>query len=320
MKLIIQIPCFNEEHTLRTTLSSLPRELPGVDKIEWLVIDDGSTDKTVEVAFAHGVDHIVQLSRNQGLAQSFMAGIEACLKAGADIIVNTDADNQYCASDIPNLINPILSGKAEIVIGSRPIDNIEHFSFTKKLLQKLGSWIVRLLSKTDISDVSSGFRAISRSAAMQMNVFSEYTYTHEMIIQAGQKNMAILSVPIRINDPLRQSRLFGNVLIYILKSFITIIRIFIIYCPFPLFAIPGLISFSSGFLIGMRFLYYFFYGPGTGRTQSLILAALLMGTGFFLFVVGIILDSISANRKMLEDLKWRIRHYEAQWFSKLNRN
>jgi len=232
MKLIIQIPCYNEEKTLPITLSALPREVPGIDTVEWLVINDGSTDKTAEVARAHGVDQVVSLPRNQGLAKAFLAGLETSLQAGADIIVNTDADNQYCAEDIPKLIDPILSGKAEIVVGTRSISEIEHFSPTKKILQKVGSWVVRLASKTDLPDAPSGFRAMSRNAAKRLNVFNEYTYTLETIIQSGQKNMAITSVPIRVNDTLRSSRLIKGMPSYVVRSISTIVRIFVVYKPF----------------------------------------------------------------------------------------
>lgn len=304
-KLIIQIPCYNEESTLGITLSGLPREIPGIDVVEWLIIDDGSTDGTVEVARAHGVDHIILLPRNQGLARGFMAGLEACLQAGADIIVNTDADNQYCADDIGELIKPILSGSAEIVVGTRPIDDIEHFSLVKKCLQKLGSWAVRLASKTDIPDAPSGFRAMSREAAMRINVFDEYTYTLETIIQAGQKSMAITSVPVRTNENLRPSRLVKGIPSYIKRSVFTIIRIFMTYRSFRFFAIPGVISFILGIFLGMRFLFFYFIGQGSGHIQSVILAALLSGTGFFLCITGLLADLISVNRKLLEEIKWR---------------
>jgi glycosyltransferase involved in cell wall biosynthesis len=307
IKLIIQIPCYNEEGTLGVTLSSLPHKIPGVDVIERLIIDDGSTDRTVEVAISHDVEHLVRFPVNQGLAKAFMAGLEACLKAGADIIVNLDADNQYCADDIPKLIEPIMSGKAEIVVGARPISDIKHFSTTKKYLQKIGSWIVRLVSKTDIPDVPSGFRAISREAAMKINVFNEYTYTLETIIQAGQKNMAITSVPVRINEDLRPSRLIKSVTSYIIQSFMTIIRIFMAYRAFTFFAIPGAIFFSLGILIGLRFLYFYFVEGGTGHIQSLILANLLIGTGFFLSVAGLLADLVSVNRKLLEKIDWRVQ-------------
>lgn len=310
MKLIVQIPCYNEEDTIGLSLSTLPRKLNGIDVIEWLIIDDGSTDRTVEVAIGHGVDHVVRLTRNQGLAKAFMAGIEACLEAGADIIVNTDADNQYCADDIPKLIEPILSGKAEIVVGARPVDDIKHFSSIKKYLQKIGSWTVRLASMTDIPDATSGFRAMSRTAAMRLNVFDSYTYTLETIIQAGQKGLAITSVPVRINKNLRLSRLIKDIPDYVMRSILTIIRIFMTYRPFRFFAVPGVISFTLGMLISFRFLYFYFTGNGSGHVQSLILAALLMGTGFFLSVVGLLADLISVNRKLLEKLDWQMKKIE----------
>jgi glycosyltransferase involved in cell wall biosynthesis len=237
-KLIIQIPCFNEEKALPVTLKELPRELPGISKIEWLIIDDGSTDRTVEVAKELGVDHVVRLINHQGLAKGFMAGLQACIDNGADIIVNTDADNQYYAGDIPKLIQPILDGKAEIVVGARPISEIKHFSPLKKLFQKWGSWMVRKVSHTDVEDAPSGFRAISREAAMHLHVFSEYTYTLETIIQAGQKGMAIISVPVRTNDFLRKSRLIHSIPAYLARSSNTILRIFMTYQPLEFFRIP----------------------------------------------------------------------------------
>jgi len=309
-KLIIQIPCYNEEATIGVTLSGLPRELPGTDKVEWLIIDDGSTDKTIEVALAHNVDYVVKLPRNQGLAKGFLAGLEASLKAGADIIVNMDADNQYCAEDIPKLIEPILSGKSEIVVGARPISKIEHFSVIKKFLQKLGSLVVRLASKTDIPDAPSGFRAMSRHAAKQINVFNDFTYTLETIIQAGQKNMAITSVPVRTNKDLRPSRLFKSKLSYIRRSISTIIRVFMTYNPFVFFMVPGASSFFVGFILGVRFLFFKFSGQGSGHIQSLILSSLLMGSGFFLIIMGLLADLISVNRKLLEKTNWRISQLE----------
>ncbi|MEW6602608.1 MAG: glycosyltransferase family 2 protein [Nitrospirota bacterium] len=309
-KLIIQIPCYNEELSLPITLSHLPRHLPGVSIVEWLIIDDGSTDKTVDVALAHGVDHVVRLPKHQGLSRAFVAGVEASLEAGADIIVNTDADNQYCADDIPRLIEPILAGKAEFVIGARPIDNIESFSLIKKSLQKMGSWVVRLASKTDIPDAPSGFRAISRTAAMQLNVFNEYTYTLETIIQAGQKNMAITWLPIRTNTDLRPSRLFKDIPFYVRQSMLTIIRIFMTYRPLLFFIFPGAVSFAAGFLIGLRFLYSYFTGNGSGHVQSLILASILLVTGIFLSIVGLLADLISVNRKLLENINWRVQKIE----------
>ncbi len=309
-KLIIQIPCYNEEATLGVTLSALPRAVPGVDLVEWLIVDDGSTDKTIEVAKSYGVDHIVSLPRHQGLAKAFMAGLEGSFRGGADIIVNTDADNQYCADDIPKLIAPILQGKAEIVVGVRPIGEIRHFSPLKKFLQKLGSWIVRVASNTDIPDAPSGFRAMSRNAAMQLHVFNEYTYTLETIIQAGQKGMAITSVPVRTNAYLRPSRLVKSIPGYIQRQIFTILRIFMTYRPFQFFAVPGAILFGLGMLISLRFVYFFLATGGVGHVQSLILSALLMGTGFFLGIVGLLADLISVNRKLLERLDGQVQKIE----------
>jgi len=306
-KLIIQIPCFNEEATLGITLSSLPRILPGVDLVEWLIVNDGSTDRTVEVAKAHGVDHIVNFTHNRGLAKAFMAGLEACLKAGADIIVNTDADNQYCADDISKLIEPILLRKAEIVIGIRPISRIQNFSPTKRFLQKLGSWIVRIFSNTDIPDVTSGFRAITRDAAIKLNVFDEYTYTLEMIIQAGHKGIAITSVPVRTNEYLRPSRLIKSIPSYMRQSIFTILRIFMVYRPLRFFMILGSIPFSLGFLLGVRWLVRFLgVTPGL-HLPSLILASILILIGFQLWMFGLVADLMAVNRKMLEDIQLQTR-------------
>lgn len=311
-KLIIQIPCYNEEATLGIALSDLPRHIPGISRVEWLVINDGSKDKTVEVAKSFGVDHIINLSHNQGLAKAFMTGIEACLIAGADIIVNTDADNQYCADDIPKLIEPILSGRAEIVIGTRPISKIKHFSPIKKVLQKLGSWVVRLASNTDIPDAPSGFRAISREAAMQLNVFNEYTYTLEMIIQAGQKGIAITSVPIRTNKYLRPSRLVKSISAYVQRSLFTILRIFMTYQPLRFFTILGSIPFTIGFMLGVRWLLLFFSGTTRTRLPSLILAAILIIIGVQLWLFGLVADLMAVNRKMLEEIQLRMRRAEIE--------
>jgi glycosyltransferase involved in cell wall biosynthesis len=309
-KLIIQIPCRNEEATLGLTLNVLPRSLPGVNIVERLIVDDGSTDQTIQVARAHGVDHVVALPRHQGLAKAFMAGLDASLKAGADIIVNTDADNQYCADDIPKLIAPILKGSADIVIGARSIGEVTHFSPVKKSLQKLGSWVVRLASRTDIPDAPSGFRAISRNAAMQLHVFNEYTYTLETIIQAGQKSMAITSVPIRTNPYSRPSRLYKNIPTYLQRQVSTIVRIFMTYRPFRFFAVPGILLLISGLLISLRFLYFYFTAGGVGHVQSLMLSSLLMGAGFFLVVVGLLADLIAVNRNLLERLDWKMQQFE----------
>jgi glycosyltransferase involved in cell wall biosynthesis len=310
MKLIIQIPCYNEEESLGVTLAALPRRLAGVDAIEWLVINDGSTDRTAEVARDLGVDHVVSFSHNQGLAKAFMAGIEASLRAGADIIVNTDADNQYSADDIPRLIEPILAGRAEIVIGARPIDEIEHFSATKKLLQRLGSRVVRLASNTNIQDAPSGFRAISRNAAMRLNVFNEYTYTLETIIQAGQNGLAITSVPVRTNPYLRPSRLIKGIPSYMKRSLFTILRIFMTYKPLRFFMTLGSIPFILGFLLGVRWLVFYLEGSPRTRIPSLILASLLMLIGVQLWIFGLVADLLSVNRKVLEDIQLRIRRIE----------
>lgn len=306
MKLIIQIPCYNEAGTLAIALAALPREVPGFDVVEWLIIDDGSTDDTVSVARANGVDHVIRHTRNQGLARGFMTGLDACLRLGADVIVNTDADNQYNADDIPALTKPILEHRADIVVGARPIETIEHFSPVKKMLQKLGSWVVRVASNTDVPDAPSGFRAISRAAAQRMMVFNDYTYTLETIIQAGQKNMAITSVPIRVNGDLRPSRLVKSIPSYIKRSIVTIIRIFIIYRPFRFFGTIGAVLFGAGLLLGFRFLWNYLGGEGEGHVQSLILAALLLGMGFQTLLIAVVADLLAANRKLLEDVRYRL--------------
>ena len=303
MKLIIQIPCYNEAETLAIALGALPREVEGFDKVEWLIINDGSTDETVKVAKECGVDHIVNFKHNQGLAKGFMAGLKECLKQGADVIVNTDADNQYEADDIPKLTQPIIDHKAEYVIGARPISQTEHFSSTKKFLQKLGSWVVRKASKTDIPDAPSGFRAISKECAMQLNVYNNYTYTLETIIQAGQKNMAIASVPIRTNEDLRPSKLLSSIPNYIKKSVVTIVRISVVYNPFSFFMSMAVILFIPGFILGLRFLYYYFTGDGEGHMQSVVLAGVLMGMGFQTGLIAFIADLLSVNRKLLEEIK-----------------
>jgi glycosyltransferase involved in cell wall biosynthesis len=264
----------------------------------------------VEVAKANGVDHIVELPSHQGLARAFVAGLEAAVRAGADIVVNTDADNQYAADEIKKLIAPILEGSAEVVIGARSMDQIEHFSATKKMLQRFGSWVVRLVSRSEVPDAASGFRAMSRRAAMQTHVFSEYTYTLETIIQAGQKGMAITSVPVRVNKNLRPSRLVKSIPSYLRRQALTIVRIFMTYRSFRFFFVPGLALFGIGFLIGLRFVYYFVVDTGAGHIQSLILASLLMGTGAFLCVVGLLADLISVNRRLLEKLDWRLQELE----------
>jgi len=307
MKLIIQIPAYDEQETLPITLKDLPRKLNGIDEVEWLVINDGSTDNTVKSAKENGVDHIVNLSHNQGLAKAFMAGITESLKLGADIIVNLDADNQYCAEDIPRLIEPILKGEAEIVIGERPISQTVGFSHTKKILQKVGSSVVRLVSNTQVLDAPSGFRAISRDAAFHINVFNDYTYTLEMIIQAGQKGILIKSVPVRINKPLRESRLIKSVTKYVGYSALIIIRSFMIYKPLRFFFILGSILLTSGFLVGARWLLIFLGGPQALSIPSLILTAILVILGFQLIIFGLIADLMSVNRKLLEEIQLNIR-------------
>jgi glycosyltransferase involved in cell wall biosynthesis len=312
LKLIIQIPCYNEEQGLAVTLKELPRQVDGFDSVEWLMIDDGSRDGTVEVARTQGVDYIVRFPKNLGLAKAFSAGLEACLRHGADVIVNTDADNQYCAQDIPVLVKPILEGRADIVVGARPIDSISHFSWTRKLLQRLGSWTVRLASNTDIADAPSGFRAFSREAATRINVFDPYTYTLETIIQAGQKNMTILSVPVRVNEELRPSRLLKSIPHYLYRSISTIVRMFVTYKPFRFFMAIGLTFFAVGFIIGLRYLYFYFSGFGAGRIQSLILASICMGVGFQTILGAFVADLLAVNRRLTEDIQYRVRKMENQ--------
>lgn len=306
MKLIIQIPCYNEADTLAITLSALPRAVPGFDKVEWLVIDDGSMDATIKVAEENGVDHIVRHTRNQGLARAFMTGVREAVRLGADVIVNTDADNQYNADDIPSLTQPIIDGQADIVVGARPIDNINHFSAVKKMLQKIGSWAVRTASRTDIPDAASGFRAMSRNAAQQLIVFNNYTYTLETIIQAGQKNIAITSIPIRVNKDMRPSRLVKSIPYYIIRSIVTIFRIFIIYRPFRFFFSIGVVLLGAGTLIGLRFMWFYINGQGAGHIQSLILTSVLIGMGFQTLLIAVVADLLSANRQLLEDLRYNL--------------
>jgi glycosyltransferase involved in cell wall biosynthesis len=305
MKLIIQIPCLNEAETLPVALADLPRRVEGFDSVEWLVIDDGSTDGTADVARAHGVDHIVRLPVNRGLARAFMAGLEASLEAGADVIVNTDADNQYRASCIPALVEPILAGRAQMVVGARPIADIPTFSALKKLLQRLGSWTVRVASGTTIPDAPSGFRAYHREAALQLYVHNAYTYTLETIIQAGRKGIPVESVPVEVNGDLRPSRLMKSTADYIRRSIFTIVRIFVIYKPLRFFtflafatALPGLIGIA-------RFLLYWAAGQGGGQLQSLILSGALVATAAIFQMGGLMADVVSANRRLLEDIRAR---------------
>jgi len=308
VKLVIQIPCYNEEATLPETIRALPRRLEAIDAIEILVVDDGSTDRTAEVAKASGADRVVRLSSNQGLARAFLAGIEASLRAGADIIVNTDGDNQYCGDDVTRLVAPILEGRAEIVVGARPIDRIRHFSVTKRLLEKLGSWVVRVVSGTDIADAPSGFRAFSRRAALQLSVFSSYTYTLETIIQAGLKNIPIVSVPIRTNDCRRPSRLVRSVPSYVWRSVLTIARIFMVYRPLQFFCLLAAPPLAAGAALVLRWLYLFlFVDPTRSRAPSLIAAAILLVLGFQLVAVGLVAELAGANRQLLEEIRLRQR-------------
>ena len=307
MKLIIQIPCYNESETLSIALSALPRKVEGFDKVEWLIINDGSTDDTVKVAQECGVDHIVHFAHNRGLAKGFMAGVKKCLELGADVIVNTDADNQYEAQDIPKLVKPILEKTAAYVIGERPISQTAHFSIMKKLLQKLGSWVVRKASGTDIPDAPSGFRAMNRECAKHLNVYSKYTYTLETIIQAGQKGIDITSVAIRTNEDLRPSRLFSSIPSYINKSVVTIVRIFIVYQPFKFFIAIAIILLVLGFGLGLRFLYYWYIGEGGGHIQSVILSGILVGMGFQTALIAFVSDLLAVNRKLLEQIKNEVK-------------
>lgn len=311
MKLIIQIPCYNEENTLEVALNDLPRHIEGIDEIEYLIINDGSIDRTVEVAMRWGVHHVVSFTRNKGLAKGFMAGLDACLRYGADIIVNTDADDQYCGEDIEKLVRPILEGKADIVIGERPIDQTAHFSPLKKKLQHLGSWVVRKASKTDIPDAPSGFRAFSREAALHINVLNEYTYTLETIVQAGRNSMAIMSVPIRTNEQLRPSRLFHSMFGYIKKSMLTIIRAYLMYKPMRFFVFLGLFPFLIGLILGIRYIVYICMGLAGGHVQSLILSSTLLLLGAMCWTIGIQADLISANRKILEEVQYRLRREDS---------
>jgi len=303
MKLFIQIPCNNEEKTLLETLTALPKNIVGFDEVEVLIIDDGSEDNSIEIAKDFGVKHFVQFHSNQGLAKGFMAGLKYCIKNGADVIVNTDADNQYDANDIPKLLQPILNKTAEVVIGERPIMDIDHFSLSKKILQKVGSWVVRIVSNTSILDAPSGFRAMSKSAAKQMNVFNDYTYTLETIIQAGQKRLPLISVPIRTNPDLRPSRLHTGIFSYIKRSIITILRIFVVYKHFVFFMSISLVLLVFGLILGIRFMYFYFSGDGDGHIQSVILSAILISISFQTGLIAFIADLQAVNRQLLEEIK-----------------
>ncbi len=312
MKLVIQIPCYNEESTLPITVTDLPKSLPAIDEIELLVIDDGSTDRTAAMARDLGVHHVVQFRRNRGLARAFLAGLDAALRAGADIIVNTDADNQYCAEDVESLINPILSGRADIVVGDRDVANVPHFSPLKRLLQRFGSWVVQKASGSPIPDAASGFRAFSRDAAMRIHVLSDYSYTLETLIQAGVQRMAVEHVPIRINPQTRQSRLIRSLPQYLAHSAITIVRTYIMYQPLRAFVGIGSLFLVGGVLLGVRFLFFFFISQGSGHVQSLILAAILIIVGFQTCLIGLLADLIAVNRKMMEDALFRVQRLEVE--------
>jgi glycosyltransferase involved in cell wall biosynthesis len=309
-KLIIQIPCFNEERHLETTLQALPRSIPGIDRIEVIVIDDGSTDSTAEVARRAGADYIVRFSNNRGLARAFRAGLDAALNLGADIIVNTDGDNQYCADDIRRLIQPILTGDADMVVGDREPASLKHFSRSKRVLQHYGSWVVRTLSGTEVPDTTSGFRALSREAALRLNVISDFTYTLETIIQAGKKRLPVTHVRVRINPTLRESKLFGSIWQYVKRSAATIVRIYALYEPLKVFSYLGGAVILLGLIPGIRFIYFFILGTGGGHIQSLLLTVLLIMIGFQTVLIGLLADLIGANRSLLEDLLFRMRRLE----------
>jgi glycosyltransferase involved in cell wall biosynthesis len=312
MKLIIQIPCFNEEEQLPATLADLPRALVGVDEVEWLIVDDGSTDATIAVAKAHGVDHIVRLTNNKGLAAGFQAGLDACLKLGADVIVNTDADNQYSAADIPKLVAPILAGHADMVVGDRQVMTIEHFSPIKKSLQRLGSWVVRQASETDVPDTTSGFRAYNREAALQMAVVSRFTYTLETIIQAGKLTVAIDHVPIATNPKTRESRLFPSMWSYVRRNGLSIFRIYSQYEPLRIFwGLAGIIALIA-VVVWARYAYFYIDGNGSGHVQSLILGAVLFNAAIVLGALGVIGDLLYANRVMQQRTFERVRRIELQ--------
>jgi glycosyltransferase involved in cell wall biosynthesis len=312
MKLIIQIPCLNEEESLPVTLADLPRAIDGIDEIEWLIIDDGSTDDTVEVAREHGVDHIVRLTNNKGLASAFLAGLDACLKLGADVIVNTDADNQYNGQDIAKLVKPIIDGNADMVVGDRQVETIEHFSPLKKKLQRLGSAVVRRASNTEVQDTTSGFRAYNREAAIRMQVVSRFTYTLETIIQAGKMLVATTHVPIRTNDKLRESRLFPSMTAYVRRNAVSIFRIYTMYEPLRVFAVGASFFAFLALIIWGRFIYFYIDGNGAGHVQSLILGSVLFMTAMLLAAIGIIGDLMAAQRTLTQRLIEHTRRVELQ--------
>jgi glycosyltransferase involved in cell wall biosynthesis len=310
MKLIIQIPCLNEEESLPTTLADLPRRVDGFDEVEWLVIDDGSRDRTVEVARENGVDHVVRLTNNKGLAQGFQAGLDASLKLGADVIVNTDADNQYNAADIPKLVAPIIRGEADLVIGDREVRTIEHFSPLKVLLQRLGSWVVRRASETKVPDTTSGFRAYNREAALQVQVVSRFTYTLETVIQAGKMLVAIDHVPIRTNPKMRESRLFRSVSSYVRTNAASIFRIYAQYEPLRVFLAAAAVVGLAALVVWGRFIILFIGGNGQGHVQSVVLGSMLFVVAVQLAALGVIGDLLAANRVLIQRTLERTRRIE----------
>jgi glycosyltransferase involved in cell wall biosynthesis len=312
VKVIIQIPCYNEAETLPQTVDELPREIPGVDAVEYLVVDDGSTDGTARVAREVGVHHVVRHTHNQGLARAFLSGLQAALDRGADVVVNTDADNQYRGADILLLVAPVLEGRAELVIGDRGLEDHPYFSPLKRRLQRLGSWVMAQAAGVSISDATSGFRALSREAALRTLVLSNYSYTLETLIQAGARRMAVEYVPVRVNPQTRPSRLMRNLPHFIANSAATILRAYTMYRPLSVFLLIGGVLVSLGMVLGVRFLYFFFTTGGAGHVQSLILMAVLLITGFQVFLIGLLADLVSFNRRILEENLYRLRRIELQ--------